>query len=59
VRFCHSVALGFLLFGAIDLDRPDPVPWETLLSRLVDAVAVDAITGGVGKRGGGASEPAD
>src|ERR687892_447125 len=26
VRFCHAVALGFLLFGAIDLDRPDPGP---------------------------------
>jgi hypothetical protein len=36
------VALGFLLFGAIDLDRPDPGPWETLIARLVDAVAVDA-----------------
>jgi len=42
VRFCHSVALGFLLFGAIDLDRPDAGPWETLIARLVDAVAVDA-----------------
>ena len=42
VRFCQAVALGFLLFGAIDLDRPDPVPWETLIARLVDAVAVDA-----------------
>jgi hypothetical protein len=43
VRFCHAVALGFLLFGAIDLDRPDPVPWETLIARLVDAVAEDAV----------------
>ena len=43
VRFCHAVALGFLLFGAIDLDRPDPGPWETLIARLVDAVAVDAV----------------
>lgn len=43
VRFCHAVALGFLLFGAIDLDRPDAVPWETLIARLVDAVAVDAV----------------
>jgi AcrR family transcriptional regulator len=41
VRFCHAVALGFLLFGAIDLDRPDPGPWETLIAQLVDAVAVD------------------
>ena len=39
VRFCHAVALGFLLFGAIDLGRPDPGPWETLIERLVDAVA--------------------
>jgi len=60
VRFCHSVALGFLLFGAIDLDRPDPAPWEALLSRLVDAVAVDAIVGKPGDAGaGGAPEPAD
>jgi AcrR family transcriptional regulator len=50
VRFCHAVALGFLLFGAIDLDRPDSVPWETLIARLVDAVAVDAV---------GGPEPAD
>jgi AcrR family transcriptional regulator len=60
VRFCHAVALGFLLFGAIDLDRPDPMPWETLISRLVDAVAVDALsTGAVPADGGGPSEPAD
>jgi AcrR family transcriptional regulator len=39
VRFCHAVALGFLLFGAIDLGRPDPGPWEMLIERLVDAVA--------------------
>jgi AcrR family transcriptional regulator len=39
VRFCHAVALGFLLFGAIDLGPPDPGPWETLIERLVDAVA--------------------
>jgi hypothetical protein len=42
VRFCQAVGLGFLLFGAIDLDRPDPGPWETLIARLVDAVAADA-----------------
>jgi AcrR family transcriptional regulator len=60
VRFCHAVALGFLLFGAIDLDRPDPMPWETLISRLVDAVAVDALsTDAVPADGGGPSEPAD
>jgi hypothetical protein len=39
VRFCHAVALGFLLFGAIDLGRPQPGPWEELIHRLVDAVA--------------------
>jgi AcrR family transcriptional regulator len=43
VRFCHAVGFGFLLLGAIDLDRPDPEPWETLIARLVDAVAVDAV----------------
>lgn len=39
VRFCHAVALGFLLFGAVDLRRPRPEPWEVLIARLVDAVA--------------------
>ena len=39
VRFCHAVGFGFLLFGAIDLDRPDAAPWETLIERLVGAVA--------------------
>lgn len=39
VRFCHALALGFLLFGALGLDRPDPVPWEQLIDRLIDAVA--------------------
>lgn len=39
VRFCHALALGFLLFGALGLDRPDPVPWERLIDRLIDAVA--------------------
>jgi AcrR family transcriptional regulator len=39
VRFCHAVGLGFLLFGAIDLGRPRPEPWEVLIARLVDAVA--------------------
>lgn len=42
VRFCHALALGFLLFGALGLDRPDPVPWEQLIDRLIDAVAPDA-----------------
>jgi AcrR family transcriptional regulator len=39
VRFCHAVGLGFLLFGAIDLSRPSASPWETLIDRLVGAVA--------------------
>ena len=39
VRFCHAVGFGFLLFGAIELDRPDAAPWETLIERLVGAVA--------------------
>ena len=38
VRFCHAVALGFLLFGALGLDRPDAGPWEELISRLIGAV---------------------
>ena len=43
VRFCHAVGFGFLLFGAIDLDRPEAQPWEALISRLVGAVADPAI----------------
>jgi AcrR family transcriptional regulator len=39
VRFCHAVGLGFLLFGAVDLGRPEAAPWETLIERLVRAVA--------------------
>jgi AcrR family transcriptional regulator len=39
VRFCHAVGLGFLLFGALGLDRPDPKPWEELISRLIEGVA--------------------
>jgi AcrR family transcriptional regulator len=38
VRFCHAVGLGFLLFGALGLDRPDPGPWETLINRLIEEV---------------------
>jgi AcrR family transcriptional regulator len=38
VRFCHAVGLGFLLFGALGLDRPEPVPWEELINRLIEAV---------------------
>jgi AcrR family transcriptional regulator len=39
VRFCHAVGLGFLLFGAIDMRRPEAAPWEALIDRLVGAVA--------------------
>jgi AcrR family transcriptional regulator len=39
VRFCHAVSLGFLLFGALDLDRPSPGPWDALIDRLIGAVA--------------------
>jgi len=39
VRFCHAVGLGFLLFGALGLDRPDPKPWEELIARLIEGVA--------------------
>ena len=39
VRFCHAVGFGFLLFGAVDLKRPQPEPWEALINRLVRAVA--------------------
>jgi AcrR family transcriptional regulator len=38
VRFCHAVGLGFLLFGAIDLPRPKPEPWESLIGLLIHAV---------------------
>jgi AcrR family transcriptional regulator len=38
VRFCHAVALGFLLFGALGLDRPAAEPWEALIARLIGAV---------------------
>jgi AcrR family transcriptional regulator len=38
VRFCHAVGLGFLLFGAIDLPRPNPEPWEDLIGVLIRAV---------------------
>ena len=41
VRFCHSVGFGFLLFGALDLDRPGADPWERLIGRLVTSIAPD------------------
>lgn len=38
VRFCHALGLGFLLFEAVDLERPDPAAWEQLITRLVAAL---------------------
>ena len=40
VRFCHAVGFGFLLFRAVELDLPDPEPWEQLIAHLVDALDV-------------------
>lgn len=39
-RFCHAVGFGFLLFRAVELDLPEPGPWEDLIARLVDALDV-------------------
>jgi AcrR family transcriptional regulator len=47
VRFCHAVGLGFLLFGALGLDRPEPGPWDTLIARLIGAVRNPALDPGV------------
>ena len=38
VRFCHALGFGFLLFRAVELDLPDPEPWQQLISHLVDAL---------------------
>lgn len=43
VRFCHAVGLGFLLFGALGLDRPEPAPWDALIARLIGAVRNPAL----------------
>ena len=40
VRFCHALGFGFLLFRAVELDLPDPEPWQQLISHLVDALDV-------------------
>lgn len=42
VRFCHAVGFGFLLFRAVELDLPEPGPWEDLIARLVDALDTTA-----------------
>jgi len=39
IRFCHAVGLGFLLFEAIDISLPDAAPWESLIARMVAALA--------------------
>jgi AcrR family transcriptional regulator len=46
VRFCHAVGLGFLLYDALELDMPLPGPWEHLITRLVQALAVAPSTKG-------------
>jgi len=43
VRFCHALGFGFLLFRAVELDLPDPGPWENLITRLVDALDENAL----------------
>lgn len=37
--FCHSVALGFLLLGAVRAELPDQKPWEQLIERVIEGVA--------------------
>lgn len=49
VMFCHAVGLGFLLFGALGLERPSPGPWDELIDRLIGAVAQE--------RGDGSAAP--
>jgi TetR/AcrR family transcriptional repressor of uid operon len=57
VRFCHAVAFGFLLLGAVDLDRPKAPPWEELIRRLVGAVADPDVAANTHPApGGGAAE---
>lgn len=41
VTFCHAVGLGFLIFDAIQIDLPQPGPWEDLITRLVVALATN------------------
>jgi AcrR family transcriptional regulator len=56
VRFCHAVALGFLLFGALGLDRPEPAPWEALIARLIAAVGTPTGPGADGPAGDGTDD---
>ena len=55
VRFCHALGLGFLLFGALGLDRPDAAPWEQLIARLIAAVGNPALPGDATDSAGDAS----
>ena len=48
VRFCHAVGLGFLLFGAIDLPRPEAGPWEDLIGLLIRAVEAGVVPAPLG-----------
>lgn len=43
VRFCHALGFGFLLFRAVELDLPEPGPWQDLIARLVDALDENAV----------------
>jgi AcrR family transcriptional regulator len=52
VRFCHAVGLGFLLFGAIDLPRPEAGPWEDLIGLLIRAVEAGSVATPVGAGAG-------
>ena len=44
VRFCHALGFGFLLFRAIELDLPEPEPWERLIAHLVESLDVSTHT---------------
>ena len=44
MRFCHALGFGFLLFRAIELDLPDPEPWQQLISHLVESLDVNRST---------------
>jgi AcrR family transcriptional regulator len=35
VHFAHAVGLGFLLFEAVQADRPDPAGWEAVIQRVI------------------------
>jgi AcrR family transcriptional regulator len=41
VHFCQAVGLGFLLYEAVEADRPDPTAWTALIERLVESLGDD------------------